>query len=123
MPIGWALAHDFTAYAYGRNNLRSLPPHARLFMDGGDDTFYVLAYLTHVEGRRQDVTFNDRGGVVFANPYGERFPAFKPHDEKEARRQNIEAHTSPLPTRPLYYSTMNSQLLSGYRARSSRGAL
>jgi hypothetical protein len=37
------LRSDFRAYAYGHNNLRTLPSQTMFIMDGGDDTFYTLA--------------------------------------------------------------------------------
>jgi hypothetical protein len=119
VALGWQTVHadwqgfrqDYTAYSYGRNNLRSLPPHARLIMDGGDDTFYALAYLTQVEGLRPDIQLNDRGGIVFESPYGLDFRSLD-HGMKEVRRQEIE--TSLLQAGdPLYYSTMNSTVLPG----------
>jgi len=115
--VGWQIAHadgrgfrnDYTAYAYGRNNLRGLPPQAQFFMDGGDDTFYTLAYLTQVEGLRPDIHFCDRGGVVFASPYGPDFRALD-RAAKEDRRQAVESdlvHAG----QAVYYSTMNPKIL------------
>ncbi len=107
------LRHEFRAYAYGRNNLRSSPPHALFIMDGGDDTFYTLAYLTQVEGRRPDLELHDRGGVVFPHLYGGDFRALS-HEEKEIRRQAIEK-TVAESGRTIVYSTMNPDLLKGVR--------
>jgi tetratricopeptide (TPR) repeat protein len=109
---GQALAqhwrYELSGYAYGRNNLRTLPLNATFVMDGGDDTFYSLAYLTQVERRRADVQLYDRGGVVFKSLYG---PDFRRLDRlsKEERRQQLES--ALLGRRPLFYSTMNSQIL------------
>lgn len=102
--------NDYMAYAYGRNNLRSLPPNARLFMDGGDDTFYTLAYLTQVQRLRPDLILHDRGGVVFAHPYGDDFRGLD-SALKEERRQGVElalVHAGV----PVYYSTMNPTILA-----------
>lgn len=100
--------NDFTAYDYGRNLLRSLPPNAILFMDGGDDTFYTLAYLSMVEKRRPDVELHDRGGLIYSNPYGDDFRKIS-KSEKEARRHSVESLF--LGIRPLYYSTFDKQIL------------
>jgi len=120
LTLGWQTAQadwsgfreDFTAYDYGRNNLHTLPLQARFIMDGGDDTFYILSYLTQVEGRRKDLVMHDRGGVVFAHPYGPDFRRLM-HDQKEERRQRIEQALA-LTDQPLYYSTMNPELLHGH---------
>lgn len=103
--------HDLRAYAYGRNNLRSLPPSALFVMDGGDDTFYSLAYLRTAEKRRPDILLHDRGGVVFPGFYGPDFRALT-RDEKEARRQQVE-RTALQGKQPLFYSTMNETILAG----------
>jgi len=111
---------DFRAYAYGRNNLHTLSNRALFIMDGGDDTFYTLAYLTRVENRRPDAELRDRGSVVFPGLYGTDFRSL-PHDEKEERRQQVElsllasGHT-------FLYSTMNESILPGH-ALVSRGIL
>jgi hypothetical protein len=100
---------DFRAYAYGRNNLRTLPPGAMFIMDGGDDTFYTLAYLTQVETRRQDIGLHDRGGVVFPGFYGGDFRSL-PRDKKEPRRLQVEGLTRSS-GQPLFYSTMNEHVM------------
>ncbi len=114
-PQGLAQAisfrQDVRAYAYGRNNLRTLPPQSLLIMDGGDDTFYTLSYLRVVEKRRPDVTLHDRGGVVFPGFYGADFRALT-REGKEARRQQVE-RAALSDTRPVYFSTMNDRLLPG----------
>lgn len=102
--------HDFAAYDYGRNLLRTLPRNAILFMDGGDDTFYTLAYLTMVEKRRDDLELHDRGGLIYKNSYGDDFRKIT-KSEKEIRRQKVEE--SFLGARPLFYSTFNKQILKG----------
>ena len=103
------LRSDFRAYAYGRNNLRTLAPGTLFIMDGGDDTFYTLAYLTEVEHRRTDLELRDRGSVVFPGLYGADFRAL-PRDEKEDRRQQIE-RSLLASHRVLTYSTMNENIL------------
>ncbi|MEK7744520.1 MAG: DUF2723 domain-containing protein, partial [Elusimicrobiota bacterium] len=69
MP-SWSQRRDFAAQDYGRNLLRSLPRGSVLFMDGGDDSFYTLAYAQFARGLRRDVELHDRGGLVFPSPYG-----------------------------------------------------
>ncbi len=104
---------EFSAYAYGRNHLKTLPPNAILMMDGGDDTFYALAYLTQVERRRPDLELHDRGALVYPNPYGADFRQLT-RDQKENRRQAIE-RAMLASHRPLYYSTMNEQIMPGVK--------
>ena len=103
---------EFAALDYGKNLLRTLPEGSVLFMDGGDDTFYTLAYLTMAEKRRPDLELHDRGGLIYPNPYGDDFRMI-PRDAKEARRQAVES--SFLGLRPLYYSTFNRGVLQGAR--------
>lgn len=100
---------DFRAYSYGRNNLRSLPKDSVFIMDGGDDTFYTLAYLTQAEDRRKDIELHDRGGVVFKSLYGPDFRSLSRAD-KETRRQQVEKALMAT-GRPVRYSTLNPQLL------------
>lgn len=102
---------DLLAQDYGRCVLRSLSPGAALFMDGGDDTFYTLAFLHLAEGRRPDLEPHDRGGLVYRSPYGPDFRRLG-REEKEARRRAVESAIGA--ARPLYYSTMNSGLLPGF---------
>jgi tetratricopeptide (TPR) repeat protein len=99
---------DFRAYSYGKNNLNSLPPGSLLVIDGGDDTFYTLAYLTRVEKKRPDITLHDRGGVVFPGFYGSDFRQLT-REEKEPRRLQVERAVLAS-GRPLYYSTMNDRV-------------
>jgi len=107
----WDARWDLLAYDYGRSVLRSLSPGSALFMDGGDDTFYTLAFLHLAEGRRGDAELHDRGGLIYRNAYGPDFRRLN-HDEKEVRRRLIEAQFAA--TRPLFYSTMNPGILPGY---------
>lgn len=100
---------DLTAYSYGRNNLRSLPKDALFVMDGGDDTFYSLAYLTQVEMRRPDIELHDRLDVVFKGLYGDDFRGLS-KEEKEGRRRQVDILLAGGP-RPLLYSTMNEFIL------------
>ncbi|MFA6317786.1 MAG: DUF2723 domain-containing protein [Elusimicrobiota bacterium] len=127
-PAGWALLcvpvlsagvgfqdrfmrWDLTAYDYGRNILRTLPKGACLFMDGGDDTFYSLAYLTQAQGMRPDLVLRDRGGLVFRSAYGPDFRRLSRPD-KELRRIAVEAPLASAGT--LFYSTLNDSLLPGF---------
>jgi len=63
---------------------------------------------------RTDVEPHDRGGLVFPNPYGRDFRSLS-KQEKESRRQEVEKQI--LSFRPLYYSTMNPQILQGTALR------
>jgi tetratricopeptide (TPR) repeat protein len=111
----WADRTNFVAYSYGRNTLKSLSPNSVLIMDGGDDTFYSLAYLTQVEGRRPDVQLHDRGDVVFHPLYGDDFRSLD-RASKESRRQQVELALAQS-ARPLAYSTMNEKILPGVQLR------
>lgn len=107
----WALRWDLAAYDYGRNILKTLPPGSALFMDGGDDTFYALAFLQFAQKMRPDLELRDRGGLVFRNPYGADFRKLAKPD-KEARRLEVEAAAAR--HKPLYYSTMAEKILPGH---------
>lgn len=105
----WARG-DYLAHDYGRALLNSLPAGAVFVMDGGDDTFYSLAALRWAHGLRPDLTFADRGGLVFPGLYGGGFRRLTRAD-KEARRRAVE---EPLAAAGrLWYSTMNPALLPG----------
>lgn len=105
-PAGWRRA-DFASYDYGRNILKTLPPRAALFMDGGDDTFYALEFLVDAQGLRPDLELHDRGGVVFPSAYGPDFRRLAPA-AKEARRARVEALYAA--DGRLYYSTLAPRL-------------
>lgn len=105
---------DFLAQDYGRSILRELPHSSTLVMDGGDDTFYSLAFLTFAEGLRPDVVLYDRGGVVFRGGYGGDF-LLLPRELKEQRRREIEGSWAA--GGRLWYSTLNPGILPGYDAR------
>jgi len=106
-----SLRQDIQAWSYGRNNLRTLPPQALFVMDGGDDTFYSVAYLTQVEHRRPDIEFHDRGGVVFPGLYGDDFRGLA-REEKDRRRTVVEKSLLTR-GRPLVFSTMNDAIVPG----------
>jgi len=108
---GWDQRWDLAAHDYGKNVLRSLPPGSVLYMDGGDDTFYTLAYFQFACGLRPDVEPHDRGGLVFPNPYGSDFRSL-PREAKEARRREIEA--ASVRERPTLYSTLSDAILPGH---------
>jgi hypothetical protein len=105
---------DYLAWDYGRTLLRELPPDAALAMDGGDDTFYALAYLTEARGLRPDLRLFDRGGVVFRSPYGADFRGLA-KDAKAARRREVEGRLAD--SGRLWYSTLNAGLLPGRELR------
>jgi tetratricopeptide (TPR) repeat protein len=100
----------FLNYDYGKNILRTLPKDSILFMDGGDDTFYTLAYLKFGKKLRQDIRLHDRGGLVFKNVYGKDF-RFLTKEEKNVRR--LEVEKSFVNYYPVYYSTFNDDLFPG----------
>ncbi|MBI2387735.1 MAG: DUF2723 domain-containing protein [Elusimicrobia bacterium] len=102
--------NDFLTYDYGRGILRSLPPNAIVVMDGGDDTFYSLSFLTVASGLRPDVELRDRGGVVFPGGYGADFRSLT-KDAKEARRREVEGRW--FASGRLWYSTLNENVLPG----------
>lgn len=104
---------DFLAHDYGRALLRELPPGATFVMDGGDDTFYALAFLKHAQGLRPDLTLRDRGGVVFPGGYGADFRALT-KELKEERRRVVEGRWAQAGV--LWYSSLNPELLPGRRA-------
>lgn len=101
---------DFLAEDYGRAVLRSVPPGGVLVMDGGDDTFYATAYLSHARGLRRDVELRDRGGVVFPGGYGPNFRSLT-KEAKEARRVEVEARWDA--EGRLRYSTLSDSFLPG----------
>ncbi|MBN1823654.1 MAG: DUF2723 domain-containing protein [Endomicrobiales bacterium] len=102
----------YLAYDYGKNLLKTLAPGSVFFMDGGDDTFYSMAYLCFAEKRRQDVELHDRGGLVFKSVYGPDFRRIPPQ-LKEKRRNRVEM--TYLGMRPLYYSTFNVEVMPGVK--------
>jgi hypothetical protein len=105
---------DYLAHDYGRTIVRELPPGAEFVMDGGDDTFYTLAFFKFAQGRRADVSLHDRGGVVFSGLYGDDF-LMLPHDSKEPRRREVEGRLAE--SGRLWYSTLNPGVLPGWEAR------
>lgn len=109
-PAWTQYRRDFFAHDYGRNLLQTLEPGASLYMDGGDDTFYTLAYFHLARGLRPDLSIHDRGGLIFRNPYGDDFRRI-PKEMKEERRRQVE--NTALSLRPLYYSTFNREVLPG----------
>lgn len=112
MPEGFAASRrtDFLEYDYGRAIMRTIPRNGILVMDGGDDTFYAMQFLTASSGLRPDVRLYDRGGVVFPGGYGADFRALT-KSAKEARRREIEGRW--FNEGRLWYSTLNEDLLPG----------
>jgi len=106
----WSQRWDLAPDDYGRNLLRSVPPGSALFLDGGDDSFFTLAYAQFALGLRPDVEVHDRGGLVFRSAYGPDFRQLA-QDEKEARRVQVEAAFAA--GRPTYYSTLRDSILPG----------
>lgn len=100
----WGQRWDLAPYDYGRDLLRSLPPGAALFIDGGDDTFYTLASALFADGLRPDAAVADRGGLVFHSPYGPDFRGLR-KEAKEARRREVELAAAR--ARPTYYATLD----------------
>ncbi|MBD3270945.1 MAG: DUF2723 domain-containing protein [Elusimicrobia bacterium] len=110
----------YTAYDYGMNILRTLPYNAVLFIDGGDDTFYTLCFLTRVMNKRPDLRIHDRGGLIFPNPYGDDFRRIG-KENKTVRRRQVESAVLESGRR-LFYSTMNKKILDNV-ALYQRGIL
>lgn len=108
----WLSREDFASYDYGRNLHKSLPRGASLYMDGGDDTFYSLAFLRYAENRRSDLDLRDRGGLVFKNPYGRDFRSLSPAQKEERRVLREHAVAS---TGLLHYTSLSDRLLPGWR--------
>jgi len=104
----------YLAYDYGRNNFRTLAPDSYFIIDGGDDTFFTTAYLKYVGGRRRDIYPFDRGGLIFAHPYGKDFRQLT-REEKNIRREQVESKLALSKERRVYYSTMNEKILLGYQ--------
>ncbi|OGR58754.1 MAG: hypothetical protein A2X36_07760 [Elusimicrobia bacterium GWA2_69_24] len=109
----WHQRTDLAALDYGRNLLRTLPPRSLLFIDGGDDTFYTLAYLLYGERRRPDIEPHDRGGLVFPSPYGPDFRRLTAEGKTERRRE-VEAAAARGSGRPVFYSTLDENILPGF---------
>ncbi|MBI3554583.1 MAG: DUF2723 domain-containing protein [Elusimicrobia bacterium] len=107
----WWERGDLAAYDYGRGLMKSLPPGSALYMDGGDDTFYSLAFLDFAQGLRPDLELHDRGGLVFKNPYGWDFRALDAQG-KENRRKAVESLAAA--EGRLYYSTFKDRIVDGY---------
>lgn len=107
-----SLRSQWLALDYGRNLLRSLPQRALFLMEGGDDTFYTSAYLRYVRGELPEVTLADRGGLVFPGLYG---PDFRQLSREEKERRRVRVERSLVGFRPVYYSTMRSDLVPGLR--------
>jgi len=108
--LAFSFRSDFLTQDYSRGILRTLPPGAAFFMDGGDDTFYSMAFQRYVQQQRPDLAIFDRGGLIFRSPYGRDFRSLT-KERKEARRVEIEAQW--LGRGPLYYSTMDEKILKG----------
>lgn len=111
LSAGWIERSDYASYDYGRAVMNSLPQHASLFMDGGDDTFYSLAFLDYAQGLRPDLDLHDRGGLVFPNAYGLDFRGLDAQ-AKEARRREVEAVIAGQGR--LFYSTFQDTIVDGY---------
>ncbi|MFN0117328.1 MAG: protein O-mannosyl-transferase family [Elusimicrobiota bacterium] len=108
------LRHFYMVNDYGNMMLRTIPPQGALYMDGGDDAFYSLAALSLAEGKRIDVELKDRGGLVFPNPYGDDFRSLT-KEQKTDRRKLIEEKV--LSRKPLFYSSMDQNVLPGYKVK------
>ncbi|MBI4249623.1 MAG: tetratricopeptide repeat protein, partial [Elusimicrobia bacterium] len=106
----WALREDFMAYDYGRALLKSMAPGSALFMDGGDDAFYTLAFLHYAEGMRPDLELHDRGALIYRNVYGPDFRQLS-KDDKEKRRLEVESRYAARTS--VYYSTLRDEVLPG----------
>lgn len=102
------LRNYYLTYDYGKNILNTFKYNTIFFIDGGDDTFYSLAYLCFGKKLRQDIELHDRGGLVFKNIYGNDFRSLT-KEEKEIRRNITEKKF--INQRPVFYSTFNKKIL------------
>ncbi|MFC1522358.1 protein O-mannosyl-transferase family [Elusimicrobiota bacterium] len=107
--------HNFLSYDFGRNIIKSLPYGARLFIEGGDDTMYSMAYFLFAEGRRKDLQkgdiksrVHDRAGLVLPNPYPFEFRK-TPKETREANKRKFEDHLAKKES--LYYHTLRLDLI------------
>jgi len=113
-PAAQANRQNYLIWDYGQALLRTLPQNSAFYLDGGDDAFYSLALLHESLGKRPDVDIHDRGGLVFHNPYGDDFRSLsKPL--KDERRRRVEGDVGAV--RPLFYSTMDWNVLPGASIR------
>ena len=110
--LGWRLPelnwrNNFLAADYGRNVLKTVEPGGVMFIDGGDDTFYSVAWWQLAENYRRDVEVHDRGGLVFPNIYGADF-RWLSRSEKEVRR--LAKEQAMARSRPIYYFTFRADI-------------
>ncbi|MEK7287824.1 MAG: DUF2723 domain-containing protein [Elusimicrobiota bacterium] len=109
---------NFLLYDFGRNILRSLPPHSYFFMEGGDDPMYSTAYFLLAENRRPDLGAasepwglhaRDRASLVYPGIYGFEFRT-TPRDTRERLRDSFEADLAL--RAPLFYLSLNLDLIA-----------
>lgn len=81
-------------------------------MDGGDDTFYALAFLRYGENRRPDLDLRDRGGLVFRSPYGRDFRSLNSSEKADRRVLREQAVAA---AGLLHYTSLSDRLLPGWR--------
>lgn len=111
----WMAREDFSAYDYGRSLMKSLPPRSALFIDGGDDTFYALTFLSYAQGLRPDLEIHDRGGLVFPSAYG---ADFRPLGKEAKERRRIEVESRFAFEGRLFYATLADNLTPGTELRT-----
>lgn len=104
--------NNFLAVDYGRNVLKTVEPNGVMFIDGGDDTFYSVAFWQLTAKFRPDIEVHDRGGLVFPNIYGSDFRML-PKAEKEARRLLKEQAIAFHLKKPVYYFTFRPDIWPG----------
>ncbi|HZI89013.1 MAG TPA: DUF2723 domain-containing protein, partial [Candidatus Polarisedimenticolia bacterium] len=92
---------------YGRDLLSALPSGATLVVDGDNETF-LTAYLTRVEGYRQDVHLVNRRGHVFGDPYG---LSGVPRTQWAPIQHRVDMERLSTSKAPVYYATPPADLV------------
>jgi len=92
---------------YGRDLLEPLPRGATLILDGDNETF-LAAYLSRVEGVRNDLALVNRRGHVFGDPYG---LAGVPRSKWTEIQHRVDLERLKSARAPVYYATPPEDLV------------
>jgi len=92
---------------YGRDLLEPLPRGATLILDGDNETF-LAAYLSRVEGVRNDLALVNRRGHVFGDPYG---LAGAPRSKWTEIQHRVDLERLKSARAPVYYATPPEDLV------------
>ena len=92
---------------YGRDLLEPLPRGATLILDGDNETF-LAAYLSRVEGVRNDLALVNRRGHVFGDPYG---LAGVPRSQWTEIQHRVDLERLKSARAPVYYATPPEDLV------------